>query len=125
MKYHHGGDDGDEGVAVGQQSLGGLGAAVAISVGRSDALRERRGGGCVTPRLVLLHLLLQVVLYDVAVVVSLHRRGARGPQVSQTGTMDGARQAGCLQTVERQLVVEEEEEEAETGSSFPVVNKDR
>lgn len=81
--YHHdGGDDGDEGIAVGQQPVGGLGAAVRVSVGRSDAVQER-GGGRVTPRLFLLHVLLDVVFYDVAVVVSLHRGGPTGPQVTQ------------------------------------------
>lgn len=77
--YHYGGDDGDEGVAVGQESVGGRGAAQGLSVGRSDALREQGGGGggggggSAAPRLLLLHLLLDVVLYDVAV---LHRGGA-------------------------------------------------
>ncbi len=83
MSYHDGGDDGDEGIAVGQQSVGGLGAAVALSVGRSDALQERGGGGSVAPRAFLLHLLLDVVLYDVAVVVSPHRGGAKGAHRTQ------------------------------------------
>lgn len=60
--HHDGSDDGDEGVAEGQQSVGGLGAAVGLSVGRT--LHERPS---------LLHLLLNVVLYYVAVVVFLHR----------------------------------------------------
>lgn len=80
LNYHHGCDDGDECVAEGQQSVGGLGAALALSVGRSDALHERGGGGCLAPRGFLLHLLLDVVLYDVAVVVSPHCGGAKGPQ---------------------------------------------
>ena len=83
--YHDGGDDGDERIAVGQQSVGGLGAAVALTVGRSDALQERGGGGCVAPRGPLLHLLLDVVLDDVAVVVGLHGGGARGPQRTERG----------------------------------------
>lgn len=73
LSYHDGGDDGDEGVAVGQQSVGGLGAAVALSVERRDAL-------CVAPRALLLHLLLDMVLYDVAVVVARHGGGATGAQ---------------------------------------------
>lgn len=62
--------------------MGGLGAAVSVSVGRSYAVQER-GGGRVTPCVFLLHVLLDVVLYDVAVVVSLHRGGATGAQVTQ------------------------------------------
>lgn len=80
VNYHHGRDDGDEGVAEGQQSLGGLRAAVVLSVGRGGALRERGGGGGLAHRGRLLHLLLDVVLYDVAVVVSPHCGGAKGPQ---------------------------------------------
>lgn len=88
--YHDGGDDGDEGVAVGQESVGGRGAAQGLSVGRSDALREQRGGGggggggsrSAAPRLLLLHLLLDVVLYDVAV---LHPGGATREQGTRTG----------------------------------------
>lgn len=60
--HHDSSDDGDEGVAEGQQSVGGLGAAVGLSVGRT--LHEHSS---------LLHLLLNVVLYYVAVVVFLHR----------------------------------------------------
>lgn len=63
--------------------MGGLRAAVALSVGRSGALQERGGGGCVAPRVFLLHLLLGVVLYDVAVFVFPHRGGAKGPQRTQ------------------------------------------
>ncbi len=63
--------------------MGGLGAAVALSVGRSDALQERGGRGCVAPRAFLLHLLLDVVLYDVAVVVFPHLMRAVGPQRTQ------------------------------------------
>lgn len=85
LNYHHGCDDGDECVAEGQQSVGGLGTAVALSVGRSDALQERGGGGCFALRGLLLHLLLDVVLYDVAVVVSPHCGGATGPQRTQRG----------------------------------------
>lgn len=80
--YHDGGDDGDEGIAVGQQPVGGLGTAVSVSVDRSHAVHER-GGGRVTPRSFLLHVLLVVVLYNVAVVVSLHGGGATGAQVTQ------------------------------------------
>lgn len=82
MSYHDSSDDGDEGITVGQQPVGGLGAAVALSVGRTDALQER-GGRCVAPRPFLLHLLLDVVLNDVAVVVFPHRGGARGPERTQ------------------------------------------
>lgn len=82
VHYHDGGDDGDEGIAVGQQPVGGLGAAGSGPVGRSYAVQER-GGGRVTPCVFLLHVLLGVVFYDVAVVVSLHRGGATGPQVTQ------------------------------------------
>ncbi|KAA8592468.1 hypothetical protein FQN60_017923, partial [Etheostoma spectabile] len=84
VSHHDGGDDGDESITVGQQSVGGLGAAVALSVGRSDALQER-GGSCVAPRAFLLHLLLDVVLYDFAAVVFPHRGGAKGPQRTQEG----------------------------------------
>lgn len=87
MSYHDGSDDGDEGITVGQQSVGGLGAAVARAVGRTDALQER-GGRSVAPRLFLLHLLLDVVLDDVAVVVVFpHRGGARGAE-SRAETTD-------------------------------------
>lgn len=96
--YHHdGGDDGDEGIAVGQQPVGGLGAAVSVSVGRTDAVQER-GGGSVTPRFFLLHVLLDVVFYNVAVVVSLHRGGATGPQVTQREPC--TRPTDCLQTAD-------------------------
>ena len=84
MSHHDGGYDRDERITVGQQSVGGLGAAVALSVGRSDALQERGGRG-VTPCGLLLHLLLDVVLYDVAFVVFTHRGGARDPQRTQEG----------------------------------------
>lgn len=77
LLYHDGGDDGDEGVAVGQQAVRRRGAAQGPSYGRRDALREQRCGGggagggcrcrCSAPRLLLLHLLLDMVLYDVAV----------------------------------------------------------
>lgn len=80
--YHDGGDDGEEGIAVGQQPVGGLGTAVSVSVDRGYAIQERRGGR-VTPRFFLLHVLLVAVLYNVAVVVSLHRGGATGAQVTQ------------------------------------------
>lgn len=62
--------------------MGRLGPAVSISVGRSSAVQER-GGGRVNPCVFLLHVLLDVMFYDVAVVVSLHRGGATGPQVTQ------------------------------------------
>lgn len=80
VNYHHGRDDGDEGVAEGQQSVGGLRTALVLSVGRSDALRGG-GVGSRAPRRLLLHLLLDVVLYDVAVVVvPPHCGGDKGPQ---------------------------------------------
>lgn len=95
--YHHdGGDDGDEGIAVGQQPVGGLGAAVGVSAGRSDAVQER-GGGRVTPRFFLLHLLLDVVFYNLALVVSLHPGGATAPRVTQRDPR--TLPADCLQTV--------------------------
>lgn len=74
--YHDGGDDGDEGIAVGQQAVGGLGAAASVSVGRRHAAQER-GGGRLAPGLFLLRILFDVVLYNVTVVVPLHR-GAAG-----------------------------------------------
>lgn len=106
LQYHDGGDDGDEGVAVGQQAVRGRGAAEGPSVGRRDALREQRGGGggggrrrrrrsccCLAPRLLLLHLLLDVVLYDVAVI---HAAGGAAGDVggaaggAATGAVGGA-----------------------------------
>lgn len=83
VSYHDSGDNGDESIAVGQQSVGGLGAAVALSLGRTDALQEG-GGSCVAPRTFLLHLLLDVMLYDVAVVVFPHPGGAAGECCSST-----------------------------------------
>lgn len=85
FSHHDRGDDGDECVAVGQQSVGGLGSSVGPPVWRTDAPQEGGGRG-VAPGGPLLHLLLDVVLDDVAVVVSLH---------------DGGRL--CLQTAEKQL----------------------
>lgn len=100
VSHHDSGDNGDEGIAVGQQSVGGLGAAVALSVGRTDALREGGGGRSVAPRPSLLHLLLDVVLYDVAVVVFPHR-GANGGGYRGAGaapeTMEPADGAVCKQ----------------------------
>lgn len=101
LQYHDGGDDGDEGVAVGQQAVRGRGAAEGPSVGRRDALREQRGGGggggggrrrcsccCLAPRLLLLHLLLDVVLYDVAVIHAAG--GASGDVGGAAGAATGA-----------------------------------
>ncbi|MEQ2164531.1 hypothetical protein GOODEAATRI_007661 [Goodea atripinnis] len=68
----------------GQQSVGGLGAAVALSLGRTEALQQRGGHG-VDPRCFLLHLLLNVVLYDVAVVVLPHPGRSRG--TTEDGTV--------------------------------------
>lgn len=75
----------------------GLGAAVARAVGRTDALQER-GGRSVAPRLLLLHLLLDVVLDDVAVVVVFpHDGGVRGAEQTH-GLPRNPRAPGCLQT---------------------------
>lgn len=115
MRYHDGGDDGDEGVAVGQQPVGGLGPAVSASVGRTSAV-QGGGGGRVHPCVFLLHLLLDVVFYDVAVVVSLHGGGATGPQVTQRGPWTlTADTRDTRDTVDsrNQLM-----EEAEAGSKF-------
>lgn len=88
--YHDGGDDGDEGIAVGQEPVGGLGTAAGVSV------QERGGGSAAPPGLLLLHVLLHVVLDNVAVVVSLHRGGATGAQVTQRRPW--TLPADCLQT---------------------------
>lgn len=121
MCHHDGGDDGDEGIAVGQQPVGGLGAPPGLSLRRTDAVQEG-GRGRVTPRFLLLHVLLDVVFYDVAVVVALHRGGATGPQVTQREPC--TLPTGCFQNSRNQLV-----EEAEAGSGcsggLPVLSTDR
>ena len=73
--HHDSSDDGDESIAVGQQPVGGLGAARLLPLGRTDAGRERGGGGGVAPRLLPLHRLLDLLLDDV--FMSLHGGGAQ------------------------------------------------
>lgn len=95
-QYHDGGDDGNEGVAVGQQAVRRRGAAQGPSYGRRDALREQRGGRggggrcrCSAPRLLLLHLLFDMVLYDVAVFHAAGGGGA-GNREAARGAVGGA-----------------------------------
>ena len=121
--YHDSGDDGDEGIAVGQQPVGRLGAAVAVSVGRSDAPRERGGGGsCVAPRALLLHLIVDVVLNDVAGVVPLHGGGATGRQRTQRGPWT---QPAWLFANTRTAAVGGRGNRKHFPRQLPVVSKDR
>lgn len=102
--------------------MGGRGAAQGLSVGRSDALREQGGGGggggggsgSAAPRLLLLHLLLDVVLYDVAV---LHREELHGSRRRGQDHGDAASSPHCLQTA----VEPADRMGRETGSSVPDV----
>lgn len=96
--------------------MGGLGAAGSVPVGRSYTVHER-GGGPVTPWVSLLHVLLGVVFYDVAVVVSLHRGGATGRQVTQ-------REPWTLFPNSRTQLMEKAEAGRKFKGSLPVDCKD-
>lgn len=89
--------------------MGGLGAAGSVSVGRSPAVQQR-GGPHLAPCVFLLHVLLGMVFYDVAVVVSLHRGGARGVQLAQ---QEPRRTSADWVQSQNQLV-----EEAEAGRRY-------
>lgn len=117
VHYHDGGDDGDEGIAVGQQPVGGLGPAGRVPGGRSDAVQEP-GAGRLPSGVLLLRLLLDVVFDHVAVVVSLHGGGATGPQVTQRGPWKPP-------TASKQPMVEEEQPGSRSKGGLPVACKDR
>lgn len=107
VSHHDGGDDGDERVAVGQQPVGGLRAS--LPVGRGHAARARGGGAA--PRALLLHLLLDVVLDDLA-VGGVRHRGRRGGGGGGGGD-PRSRRTVCKQT--RQLTRGAGQPEAAAG----------